>query len=131
MSEEPISLGDRLQFGLIAAVFGAGIGIVANLFLGPLAMYFFGHQRLFNWWVIWFSVIFFFAAGMVRGSKAADTVTESYAALFMIVLVALAIGGGGGGGAIGGGDQDKLRWKTSFLWAIVYFAGLVVIAWLG
>jgi hypothetical protein len=128
MRVEPMSVVERLQFGLIAAVFGAGIGSMANLFLGPLAMFFLGHQRLFNWWVIWFSVIFFFAAGMVRGPKVADTVAESYVALLMVVLVALTIGGGGG--AVGGDDQ-AVRWKTSFLWAIAYFAGLVVITWLG
>jgi len=126
MSAEPISLGERLQFGLIAAALGAVVGVLSSLIFGGLSFVLFGHQRPFNnWWLIGFSPAFFFVVGVVRGVEAADTIANSFVAVFM-----LALGGmfrSGGLGDIGEGG----RWKTSYWWVIFYLVGLFVVAWIG
>jgi len=123
MSEEPISLGDRLQFGLIAAALGAVVGVLSSLVFGTLSFVLFGHQRLFNGWLIGFSPAFFFVVGAVRGAEAAETIVDSFVAVFMLVFAGMFRYSHLG--------EEQWKWRASYWWVIVYLVGLFVAAWLG
>jgi hypothetical protein len=93
-------------------------------------MVFLGHQHLFNGWLIGFSPAFFFGVGVARGSKAADTVIDSFVTVFMLALNAVAMSSTGNV-ITAGADSERWRWRAGHWWIIVYLAGLVVAAWLG
>jgi hypothetical protein len=123
VSQDASSLGDRIQFGLIAAAFGSIIGLLAALaVLGLFAAA--GVWHGFNGWMLGFSAAFFFVVGLVRGSDASETVVDSFVAALAAPLVALGIAEGGGAGMPG-----EFGWRSSLWWAVTYFAGMVLLAW--
>lgn len=125
MKHGALSFKDRLEFGLIAASLGAVVGALASLLLlGLFALI--GSPRSFNVWMMVFSAGFFFAAGVVRGAESAETIADSFSAVLLAALGAMGIAGGGGVTT----GHGRLEWRASLWWSVVYFSGMVLLAWL-
>jgi hypothetical protein len=123
VSQDVSTTADRVQFGLISAVFGVVVGALGALVvLGLFA--FFGHALPFNRWMVGFSAAFFFLVGFARGSEAAETVVDSF-------VTAAAVGLGAIGIAEAGGNllPGDFGWRSSLWWTIAYFSGMVLLAW--
>lgn len=123
VSQDASTLGDRIQFGLIAAAFGCILGLL--LALAVLGLYAAaGGWHGFNGWMLGFSATFFFVVGLVRGADASETVVDAFVAALAAPLIALGIASGGGGAFSG-----EFGWRGSLWWAATYFAGMVLLAW--
>lgn len=121
MQRDALTVTDRLQYGLIALVFGAVVGAFAAVAaLGLFASL--GVVRPFNFWMIGFSALFFLGLGCLRGSEAADTVADALAATGLIVLGAF---GSLGGGA---GVDGRVSWRPGLGWVFFYIGAMVLLA---
>ena len=118
---------DRLQFGLIAAALGAGIGLLVGGVIVLTAMLITKSWHPFNIWLIGFSAIFFFVIGVVRGDKAADTVADWLTLLVMFIATP--------GFAPGNGDgmerMIRPQWSGGPWLMIAYFVSMAAIEWFG
>ncbi|BEU98375.1 hypothetical protein ACDW_40800 [Acidovorax sp. DW039] len=122
MQRDPLTITDRLQYGLIALAFGAVIGALAAVAaVGLFASL--GMVRPFNLWLIGFSAVFFFGFGYLRGSEAADTVADALMATGLIVWAAFGALGGGAAGMDG-----SVRRRSGFGWVVFYMAAMALLA---
>lgn len=121
MQRDPLTVTDRLQYGLIALAFGAVIGAIAAVAAGGLFASL-GMVRPFNLWLIGFSALFFLGLGCLRGSEAADTVADALAATGLIVWAAFGVLGGGAG------MDGSVRRRSGLGWVVFYMAAMALLA---
>ncbi len=107
-----LTLGDRLDYGCIAAFAGLVIGLGAALAI----LFLVGSS---SWGVVAFSLVYFFAIGFVRGPDAGDFAGD---ALSLVT---------GAGAAAADGGLDGLetpKGRTAIVLVLVYVAGVVLLA---
>ncbi len=120
-----IPLADRLQFGLVAACFGAVLGALAALLVLALAAAT-GLPLAGTWGMVGYSVAFLFVVGVVRGAEAGDTAADGLGALAGLLLGALGTAAGGAPTADGRPAARGAWW-----WGVAWLAGLGLLAWQG
>lgn len=126
-----LTVFDRLEFGVISAFFGVLIGGLIALIVWWFFLSILHAARPYNLRLVWFSVAYFFAMGVVRGVEAAETI-----ALGLVTGIGgvLAVGAAELGGGVGPGNNpnsDKpFCWRPSMWWSVLYFVGVGLVAWL-
>ena len=64
-----LTLSDRLEYGAIAAFFGAVVGAILAVAVMWMAAYHFTRLLAFDGWTVWFSIAYFFVVGLLRMSE--------------------------------------------------------------
>jgi len=69
-----LTLLDRLEYGAIAAFFGAIVGAILAITAMWMAAHHFAKFITFDGWTVWFSIAYFFVVGLLRGADAAEVI---------------------------------------------------------
>ena len=119
-----MTIRDRIEFGLISAFLGAVLGVAfAVAAFGVRVAFGKGHSSGLE--PIYFSALYFFVAGCVRGANAAETVVDAFVASLVFVLSVVGLSGGGAVVV----DGEMLAWRNSMWWPITFFVGLGLVFW--
>lgn len=112
--DKPLTVGDRLDYGCIAAFAGLVIGAAAAL----VVLFFVGSS---SWGVVAFSVLYFFAVGFVQGPAAGDFAGDA---------LTVVTGAGAATAAVALEGLEEPKGRTAIALVVVYVAGVVLLAWL-